>query len=478
VRRPSLLPLLAALLAFGCERRPLPVAPGGGIGANDGQPAGGAGGAAGAGGAGAAGADGPALVVALDDEILYVSADGAQVRAVYRFAPPDIPPGSLGGGWVTIAARGRFVLTTRSVNRYDGATDWQQGDRAVLLDDAARVRWEKAFITGDLGPSHARPFGGQIGDAGHAVLSVGWQQLYVAADGGEQPLDDIRTALAPVAGPIVPVVLQAATTLDSSFGWWRPGQPAAFIGHPLDALLIGSTADAHFVFASRGAEGRRVLVDARPSGFEVRAWPADIRDTITSFGSETWQGDDHGGEVVRWNVQSGEIARLPWALPDGMRRLGGPWFDADGGLIVVLRNDHLAGVYRSAAAGPDWTLIGKTMGDVETVRVTRAGGTYVIDTEGTNDRFVPRQSWRAAPPGQEPALRGRSHQIVRPADAISIEAAPAMWNIQLSPDGRRAVYWRAATAGYALVMRDLASAGERQIAFRSLPRSYQIAWNR
>jgi hypothetical protein len=475
MRPMQLFSLFAVLLAFGCDRRASLIAPDGGTGADRGQGGGSAGGAGGSAG------DGPALVVALDGEILYVSEDGAEVRTAYRFAPPDIPAGSLSGSAVSVDAHDRHVLATFSVHTfYPSTQDWQQGDRAVLLDEAAHVRWEKSFTAGDLGPGHSRAFHGQVGDAGNAVLTVGWPQLYVAADGGEQWIEGVRAALAPVAGPVVPVVREGATSLDSSFGWWRPGRPADFIGYPLDLPLVASAADARFVFASRDAAELRVLVDARPAGFDVRPWPADIGETITSFGSGAWRADDHGDEVTRWNVLSGEIARLPWALPEGMRRLGSPSLDADGALIVVLRNDYMAAAYRSAVAGPDWLPFGKTMGGVETVAVTgAAGGTYVIDATGPNDWFgQPRQSWQDPPPGQEPTLRGRSHQIVRPADAVAVEVAPSMWTIQLSPDGHRAIYWREEPGGHALVMLDLASAGERRIAFRSLPRAYQLAWNR
>lgn len=508
--RRQLLPLLTVLVTAGCDRTPVASGPSNGangVGSAGADAAGAAVGAAGAGGgagtssaggaaaprtAGASGAGGgsglagasgaagtrsarPVVVAVVDDEVL-LSSVGGEVSSVYRFAAPDIPAGTLAGGWVTVGVRHGYVLATLSATSYDQTTGWRQGDRAVLLEDGARVRWEKAFTAADLGPSHQRGFSGQLGEAGDCVLSVGWQQLYVDADGTEQPLDGVRSTLAPLGGPVIPVVWDAPTTFDSSFGWWRPGRPIDLIGHPLTQLFVASPAESRFVFESRDVAGQRVLVDARPAGFDVRPWPAEVGDTIARFGAGAWQGDDRGDEVVRWNVLTGELTHLRWALPDGMRRLGHPWFDDDGSLIVALRNDYLAGVYRSPAAGPDWTPIGKTLGDVETVTVTSASGTYVIDTEGTNDRFVPEQTWQAAPAGQEPALRGATHQIVRPAVAAASEVTPAMWTVQLSPDGQRTVYWRRGSSGYSLVLRDVRSSGERPITSRSLPRAYQMAW--
>jgi hypothetical protein len=138
----------------------------------------------------------------------------------------------------------------------------------------------------------------------------------------------------------------------------------------------------------------------------------------------------------------------------------------------------MAGVYISTAAGPDWVLLGKTLGGIETVEVGEIGGTYVIDTQGTNDFFVPQQRWQPAPAGEEPALAGRTHQIVRPADGISVEANPPLWRISLSPDGLRALYWETAPGGYTLVMHDLISGTKRPLAFRSYPGSYNASWIR
>lgn len=472
----SCLASVALLVATGCGR-PLPSSGSSDRGGD--PPPGEASDSGAAGGRGGGTADPlPALVVALSDQVLYVSADGTSVRTVYRFARPDIPVGSLGGGWVMVDARGPHVLASISVNAFDGAAGWQQGDRAVLLDDSAGVLWEKAFVTGDLGPSHARAFSGRLGEGGNAVLTVGGRVIFVAPDGGEHPLDGIRTAFPPGPGPIVPVVLDAPTLAGSTFGWWRPEQAAIFIGYPIYLLLHVATVESRLVFESRDAGEARVLVDARPSGFETRPWPPEAGDVAASFGSGEWQGYDRGTEVLRFNALTGQVANLSWALPEGMRRLAGPWFDADGSLIVVLRDDYRAGVYRSAAAGPDWVQIGKTLGDVETVVVGQVAGSYVIEATGTDDWFVPKQSWLPAPAGQEPALQGRSHQIVRPADGIAFEPALALWSVQLSPDGLRALYWRSAEPGYMLVMHDLATGTEQQIAFSSYPGAYRSAWNR
>jgi hypothetical protein len=421
-----------------------------------------------------------ALAVAIDDEVLLVSADGASVRSVYRFAPPDIAATALVTSSVSVDVQGRHAIATRSVRAYDGTAAWQQGDRAVLLDGDGRVLWEKSFTAADLGPSHARAFTGSVGDGGNVVLTIGWQYVLVTADGGEQPLDGVRGAYAPLPGPVVPVIADTTAPVAFSFGWWRPGQPPDFIGHPLVTLLDvrPSGFESRFLFSSQDGAGARLLIDARPSGFEARPWPAEIGESITRFGAGAWQGDDHGGEVMRWNAVTGQLARLPWSLPAGMRLLGTPSFDADGSLIAVLRNDFMAGVHRSTAAGPDWVPIGATLGDVETVEVANAAGTYVVDTTGTNDWFVTEQTWQPAPAGMEPALRGRSHQIVRPVTGASLQATPDMWNIQLSPDGQRALYWEYAAPVRTLLIHDIATDSKRPIASRALPRAYQAAWAR
>ena len=305
------------------------------------------------------------------------------------------------------------------------------------------------------------------------MLLVGSQHLFVAADGQEHPIDGIRSAFPPLAGPVVPVVSDGATVTTKRAGWWRPGQPIDHLPHEVEVILHVSPTEPRMVFGSRDAAGRRVVVDARPAGFETRPWPSDGGPPVLSFASGDWQGTDYGAEVTRWNVLTGEMSRLTWALPAGMRRLGGPFFGADGALVVALRNDYTAGVYLSTAAGPDWVRLGKTLGEVETVEVTEVGGTYVIDTKGIHDFFVPQQQWQPAPAGEEPDLRGRSHQIVRPADGISVEANPPLWRISLSPDGLRALYWETAPGGYTLVMHDLTSRHETPAHFSFLPRLLQ-----
>ena len=128
------------------------------------------------------------LVVAIDDEVLYVSEDGAQVRSVYRFPPPDITATVLGSASlsVDVDSSGRHVIATRSVGGFVSGGSWQQSDRAVLLDGAGRVAWTTSFTAGELGPSHARAVAGRVGDGGQAVLAVGAQRLFVAPDGGAQ----------------------------------------------------------------------------------------------------------------------------------------------------------------------------------------------------------------------------------------------------------------------------------------------------
>ena len=108
--------------------------------------------------------------------------------------------------------------------------------------------------------------------------------------------------------------------------------------------------------------------------------------------------------------------------------------DADGSFLVALRNDHVAGVYRSFDGATGWTRIGRTLGQVEFVGVRAVNGTYLIEARGTNEVFVPEELWTVpAPAGEEPELAGTTLQVVRPDTKVSEVLAAE--HVAISEDG-------------------------------------------
>ena len=108
---------------------------------------------------------------------------------------------------------------------------------------------------------------------------------------------------------------------------------------------------------------------------------------------------------------------------------------------MALRNDYAAGLYRSPDGVSNWSLVGRTLGQVEAIRATAINGTYVIEADGTNDFFVPNEVWTATTPdGQTPEVLQRSTQIVRPETNVSKTFEKRLAPVAVSEDGQCVAY--------------------------------------
>jgi hypothetical protein len=317
-------------------------------------------------------------------------------------------------------------------------------DRVVLLDLAGHVVWQKT-LAGQT-PSSDIGVAARVGDCGYVLLhpppaTAG--ELLVAPDGSEWPLPRAWSSFErPFAGPIVPVIEGRSGGL---FGWWHPGDPVASTSFSVQGPPYVLDPGAKLAFPAHASDGAPVIVHARPHDMQTLNTKSDFGPGGAVFGTGTgaWRGYSLGGQVGRFSVLTGESGVFALTPPAAMSWLGlaPSGIVEDGSFLAALRNAYLAGAYRSADAA-SWVLVGRTVGQVESVSVSEVAGTYLIDTQGTSSRFVPQQTWQTAPPGLGPELLGESHQIVRPADGVKeVVQLGFSEQVHLSRDGLCAAYW-------------------------------------
>jgi hypothetical protein len=428
----------------------------------------------------AGGAPPVVLVVASAADVRFVAGDGS-ARVVYRFggAPSDgtitFSAGiAAGGGYV--AASGRWWGAAGACAVDGGLLVCPEVERFVLLDLDGRVRWEKT-LTRPV-PSSEGGFALSVGAGGDVLLADGTAGAeLVGLDGGEQPLPSQVTPVARLfAGPTVPVRAFVGDAGAGVLAWWRPGQPLepsdppVSVEAPLDFFDGGDELD----FVAAGADGARVIVHARPG--QTTVLPATrLGGGDADARSGPWRAAFDGATVTRFNLLTGTVERLAWALPDGERSLG--WgIAADGSLAQLLRDDAVAALFLSPDGASGWTRVGLTMGQVEQIQVQDTAGTFLVDALGTNDFFVPHQLWPAVPGGEVPQLLQTSHQLVRPADGVATQILPAWDGVAFARDGRRAAYWEATSTGARLVIHDVPSGGKTPVMSTQDATPPQLLW--
>jgi hypothetical protein len=361
---------------------------------------------------------------------------------LYQFNLSAQPDAHLSSTGLSAVVRGSYVAAHATVTETVGSSfnNWQQSDDAALLTLAGSLVWHRHFFSDNLGPSHARSIALLLGRQGTMAVSAD-DTFLVGPDGHEEALAGMTPLAEPFAGPLV-----AVRDTSSSGGWWQPGRglvaplrlPLASLPQPYrlaDRLVYGSPQDVGILLASETADSSHAVVST-PFGIEV-----------VDHAPSGWVLISVGSDFARFNVTTGEASKQTLAFPPGFRTLQGtlsgrgPWFiDGDGSFLVALRNDYVAGIYRSRDGVSNWSLVGRTLGEVEAIAVTAANGTYVIEAEGTNELFVPREMWTAkAPPGQEPELLQRSTQIIRPETNVE-EILQRQLQAAVSEDGLCVAY--------------------------------------
>jgi hypothetical protein len=418
----------------------------------------------------------PALVAIDGGQLFLVHADGS-VSTLYtlgRLPGEDAGNAYVDGGLIyypppgaidTVSARGNRVAARASAiaARFPSYDYWLRWDEARLLDLDGAVVWQRSFSASRSGPNP--PDGVSLflsgddwlaaaGPALGATSTPPSATLLVSPDGHEDRLVGWLALAPPFSGPVVAV----RNAGGAGGGWWQP------TGSEVVALEQPGSVDPAFAFADRlvyvaTADANRILVSERVAP-PHDAVSTNLATDIVATAPPGWVllasslGADGGTSLARFDALTGAVAQPMPIYPAGFRALGGAAaasVDADGSIVMPLRNDYTAGVFRFSPGSTDWSLIGRTMGQVESVQVTARSGTFVIEALGTNGVFVPTQVWNApAPPGDAPELLQSSTQVVRP-DTGESHVLPAMHPV-VSEDGLCVAYGSPATTWSVLNM--------------------------
>ena len=353
-------------------------------------------------------------------------------------------PGSGFALLATLAAFGGGCGTAKATHDLDAAIPLDGFAEVLSADAVAEVPGADALV-GDAGtasrPSLCR-FDAPAG-AARAVLAVAVDGavLLVMSDGSTRAVYQF-TDTRPATGTYFWSRLQPAGADIFAIGTWWGGADPATDCLLRDGLLACPETD-RWVRITRAGE-----VLSQVSQY--------LLTSSSSIGSATPPDADAGTPSPPVTPTSRDPSTFNWSFPAGLIPISRS-IDSQDWFVAVLRDDYAAGVYRSPDGASNWTRLGKTLGQVESVEVTNTAGTYFIHALGTGSVFVPTQVWHGdAPAGREPELLQNSAQLVRPetdvADVLSYGNDIA---VNLSADGLCAVNWEPAPSGRALTVLDL-----------------------
>ncbi len=426
-------------------------------------------------------ADAPVMALVADGELRLVRG-GLTSETVLAFAEGHAFT------WMAtqVEQRDGLILATA---QYDDADSFSgtlfeaalvSADGRIVWHQAGDDRWNQAF----LGQGGAVAFG-RFGGDGAVRLP----------DGSERLLP----GLLPLAPPLADGTVAARTSSWSAlvWGWARPGagelDPLAFIpqGEPLswNGKLV--------YVASEGM--KQVLVLEGPAAaeaLELPVLPDDGGAWLSVVREEGWALVACAGYAapafIRVNLTTGAAERLTVEPPDGFREFnstqwGTPFLDADGALLIGLRDDFQGGLFRTWD-GATWDRVGGSVSDVLAVEADSRAGTYLI--LGTNARYS-WEEWLEPPEGQEADLVGDSLHVARPGSG-GLEMLPASFDFWIarspstptpliSPDGACVAYWEFPVKAFPQLWTLDVTSGERfrigaAGAAAGTPDPFSLAW--
>ncbi len=331
-----------------------------------------------------------------------------------------------------VVARGGFVAATA------GGGDGE----AILLNDQGKVIWQSVTK----GSWLQEP---QLNDAGwlvlrHALADGSGTAVVVSSDGTERSVPSISPIGHAFADGQFPAFDEKQEG-SAAYSWRHLDGSVAPLAHPADDQPSLSRDDIVYMTSDTP---KTQLVTERPGKATTLAVGGDS-PSLASVTRSGWAlvftsvGNLSAGYTL---VDTTTQAATPISLPSGERSFGmrtfyGPALTESGEIVIPLRDDHTASLFRTDAASKGtWTKIGPTFAGITTMSAAANGGTYVVETS-TENGFFQSDPWPAAGPTDPKAERtGAATVIVRPAknvardlDAIVTGFAPDA--LTLSDDG-------------------------------------------
>lgn len=406
----------------------------------------------------------PSLAFVSDGQLVLMMSDRS-TRVLHTFAPSSLVGDLPAGGGSVLSSRGRIVASATFRARVEGT--FVQTDELVAMTTSGERLWSRSYRTDDLGPPHSRTIPLWLGaDGVFALNAEPGHHALIWPDGREDALADVTAIERPMVGGLTPVWSSA-----EGWRWYEPGSGALtpFLASPIHTPVV---AGEQLVYLAADHGVAALFVETGTSAERITLQPSvattpPINVSLSDHTPAGWLlvSEQAGWEIYNVVTRERQPTAASFALPDGFVRFGDARLDFDGALLMPLRNDHWAALFRLDPESSEWHRIGRRLAEIDSLHFAARAGSYTVVTHGNNDLFVPTTTWAPAPSGEEPELLNTSVQVLRPETAIAFEwGGKNSWHLDIAPNGKCVVYSDQAGggAGAALTLLDLES-GDRTV---------------
>lgn len=389
--------------------------------------------------------DTPAIAFSVGSEFFIARADGTSER-IHDFAASEDD-----------SARVRSIVTAGGFSAVLGRSD-AAGQFFATFDADGELIAEGFRNNTNLPYIHDM----YLSDEGWLTAYTGsWSGFVVSPDGDYMELPGVVPTAAPFSAGRVSVV--RGEWFDHERAWWTPQnglEPLAF--EPREFLL--HRVGRHLVYSADVGDGDIQLVLEDGETVERIDVPDDA-PRVESIETDRWillGGPTRSGpsfRTLRVDTRTGTVEDLAAVLPEGFwtMRSGRLDVDAGGALLLPIRTDGAAGLFRSEH-GVEWELVGEAVyGAMSLVNGNRGGAVLSRSVPNIGSSFVDEEygdldsSWTP--------IEGDHLQFIRPSDGQTwlLPAPPngGFWDWNwaeetrprhyVSMDGTCAAYWETDT---------------------------------
>lgn len=360
----------------------------------------------------------------------------SEAKQVHVFEPgggeltleAPLPEGVEAPATLNTATGAGFIAIASSYTIYDPPNNDEGAALRLYARDTGALHWELNFDY---------RLGSTFVDAqGRVVASVGWSATprpagIMVVDGQLSELPNF----APV-GPLGPSGWMPGWIIDDAHGTIGSG----FYNPSSDQLVTVTSGTTPSGWRAEGETIEYIdnlssvprFVIAGPQGQSaIELGPFAGLGTAIHGGGEAGDyrllsahadGAEAEPKLLRLHVPSGELLEIEIDPPAGLERFDCYFpvtrVDAEGRVLVELRDAGAAGIYAFDAEAATWITLGQSMTDVEDVSVAQIWGTLLeIHASGPNQTYCPGTEWTAPPAS---ALPGTSIQLARLDPPLSV----------------------------------------------------------